>query len=138
MNKEIYNDNTCNVIGLIRMRGSFDAQVSDQEAVDCAREVLFDYAEPQTPGTCKAQKHWDSSRSRDRDSTMHSKGKPSVSSSSSSSSSLKVSICEKLIHKSCTRGNLDDITILIVPLQGFVTASSQVSIAFFFSRSFLH
>ena len=93
--------------------------MSDQEAVDCAREVLLDYGEPQTPGPCKAQKRWDSSTSRDSDSTMHSKRKTSVL-----SSSLKVDICEKLIHKSCTRGNLDDITILIVPLQGFFTASS--------------
>lgn len=73
--------------------------------MDCAREVLSNCHEE--PPIKVQKKHCDSMLSPNRE-------KATVSFSSS-----KADACKKLMQKACDRGNLDDITIIIVPLRGF-------------------
>ena len=70
-------------------------QVSDQEAIDCAREVLL---------------------ASNVSSTMQGQGS---STKQHKDDDLKMNACNMLIQKASSRGNIDDITVMIVPLQSF-------------------
>ena len=93
--------------------------MNDQEVVDCAREELLG-----SELLMKQTQDLFPSSIGNRTKQCHTQslfGEQNEDNSKLNTSSLKVSICEKLIHKSCTRGNLDDITIMLVPLQSFIT-----------------
>ena len=71
--------------------------MNDQEVVDCAREGLL--------GSKLLT-------------TMQGQGS---STKQHKDDDLKMNACNMLIQKACSRGNLDDITIMLVPLKSFIT-----------------
>ncbi|KAI5058348.1 hypothetical protein GOP47_0026518 [Adiantum capillus-veneris] len=91
-------------------------KVNDQEAVDCVREVLGGGQEqaPDSPilRPCKVHRKNGDASITIIDSRETKK--------SESTGTLKVDACNKLIHKAHDRGNLDDITVMVVPLATFM------------------
>ena len=89
--------------------------MNDQEVVDCAREELLG-----SELLMKQTQDLFPSSIGNRTKQCHTQSLFGEQNEDNS----KLNTCNMLIQKACSRGNLDDITILIVPLQGFVTASS--------------
>ena len=86
--------------------------MNDQEVVDCAREGLLGskLLTKQTQGLFP-------SSIGNQNKQCHTQ---SVCGEQNEDNS-KLNACNMLIQKACSRGNLDDITIMLVPLQSFIT-----------------
>lgn len=84
-------------------------QMSDQEAVDCARKIL---------GEVNVLKPLSTNMDQE---CLVATGLPSTQKKEDTlqTCSNKTSACNELIRIACHRGNRDDITVMIVPLQTF-------------------
>ena len=89
-------------------------QMNDQEVVDCVREALgsnvsHKKTQDSIPSiqTCNEQYHMHSSFCKQNE------------------DNALVNACNMLIQIACGRGNLDDITVMIVSLQSFRTYESM-------------